>query len=441
MIAARMLTVVLLLIGTAAASAEDWPQWLGPKRDSVWRESGIVQSIPESGLPVKWRVPVGYGYSGPAVAGGKVFVPDYQLDSGRFFNSPGGVAELQGTERLVCLDERSGDVLWTYAYDQPYKLSYPGGPRSTPTVDGDRVYFLGAEGRLSCLNAANGDVIWSKTLNQEYNTKTPIWGHSSHPLIVGDLLTLIVGGPGSIAVAFDKRTGKEVWKALSGDEQGYSSPTLIEHAGVEQLLIWEPKNLHALNPQTGAVYWSLPFEPAFSMSVTVPRQEGNRLYVSGIGSVGGVIQLDDAQPGAKLLWKGNTRSAIYCCNSTPFIENGVVYGNDIDTSALIAADLSDGKRLWQTMHPTLGEVVGNPRHGTVFLVKHEDRFFLFNEKGDLILARLTPEKYEELGRFHVLAPTNEAFQREVVWSHPAFANRCVYARNDKEIVCVDLSAK
>ena len=125
-------------------------------------------------------------------------------------------------------------------------------------------------------------------------------------------------------------------------------------------------------------------------------------------------------------------------NSTPLVEDGMIYGVDCQSGSLIGARLADGQRRWETRKPTSGEG-RRQKQATAFLVKHEDRFFLFSETGDLILAKLTPEGYEELDRFHVLEPTGECFGRKVVWNHPAFAERCMFVRNDKELVCVDLS--
>jgi len=438
----RMMMFVLLSVGWFAVplSADDWPQWRGPQRDGVWRETGIRESIPKSGLPVMWRVPVALGYSGPAVANGKVFLADYEKTSGEIKNSPGGTVKLTGSERLRCFDLKTGKELWTTQYDQPYKLSYPAGPRCTPTVDGDRVYFLGAEGRLGCYRVSDGEEVWSKNLNDEYKTKSPFWGHAAHPLVHGDLLYCIVGGKGSVAVAFDKQTGKEVWRAIDAPEQGYCPPTLIEHAGVQQLLIWSPRTLNSLNPQTGDVYWSLPLQPQYGMSVAMPVKQGDKLFASGIGAVGKLFQLNDEKPDAKMVWEGNTKSALYSCNSTPLIVDGMIYGCDINTGALVGARLDNGKRVWSTTEATNGNPRGD-RHATAYLVQQGDHFWLFSETGDLILADLSPEGYDELGRFHVLEPTNEAFGRAVVWSHPAFAEKSIIARNDKELVRVDLSAK
>lgn len=434
----QLLTTILLLANCASTFADDWPQWMGEQRDGVWREPGVIDSIPASGLPVKWRVPVKLGYSGPAVADGKVFVMDYEPTDGEPKNDPGSAAQLSGNERLLCFDANTGKQLWKHSYPQPYSISYPGGPRCTPTVDGDRVYMLGAEGKLSCLKTSDGEVVWEKSLTETYKTKTAIWGYSSHPLIDGDLLYTIAGGDGSIAIALNKYTGEEVWRALSAGDQGYNSPTMIEHAGVKQLLIWTPASLNALEPTTGKVFWSLPLEPGFNMSIMGPRKSGSYLYASAIGNVSALMKLDDNKPGAKFVWKGKPKTSIFCSNATPFIDGEMLYGCDVETGALVGARLKDGKRLWQTTQAT-DKSKRRSRHATAFLVKHEDRYFLFNELGDLILAKLSPEGYQEEGRFHVLEPTNEAFGRGVVWSHPAYANRSLYARNDKELVCVDLA--
>jgi len=431
-------TVTILSLGQGPASADDWPQWLGPQRDSVWRETGIVDRFPAEGLAVKWRTPVGLGYSGPAVAGQRVVVMDYLPREGEVVNNPGARARLEGAERILCLDAATGEVLWTHAYDRAYDISYPGGPRCTPTVDGDRVYTLGAEGDLLCLALDDGRVIWSKDLKREYRTEAPFWGFASHPLVAQDLLYCLAGGEGSVVVALDKQTGAEVWRALSASSAGYCPPTMIEHAGTRQLLIWHPESLNALDPRTGEVYWSVPLKPGYEMSITAPRQLGNRLFASGIGSVAAMLQLEEAKPAAEVLWRGQVKNAVYSANATPFLEDGMIYGADCMSGALVCARMEDGERLWETFQPTSGD--RRASHGTAFLVKHADRFFLFSEKGDLILARLSPERYEELDRFHVLEPTNEAFGRDVVWSHPAFAHRCVFARNDKELVCVSLAA-
>jgi outer membrane protein assembly factor BamB len=371
---------------------------------------------------------------------------DYEHREGAISNAPNDRNALAGRERVLCLDAATGKLIWKHDYDCPYAISYASGPRCTPTVADGKVYSLGAEGNLFCLDAATGRVIWSKDLKKDYAAPTPLWGFCGHPLVDGNRLVCLVGGEGSVAVAFDKDTGRELWRALSASESGYCPPSIIESAGVRQLVIWDADKLNALDPATGTVLWSQPLKPAYGMSIMAPRvattSQGQVLFASGIGRVGALYTLAADKPGASIAWRGDPKSAMYCANSTPFIKDETLYGCDCETGFLTAVDLATGRRLWETGVPTLGDRRG--RHGTAFLVRQgdaaaDDRTWLFSETGDLILARLTPTAYEELGRAHLVAPTNECFGREVVWSHPAFANRCIFVRNDRELVCVSLA--
>lgn len=393
-----------------------------------------------------WRAPVGWGYAGPSVADGLVYVPDYQRSEGELMNSPGKAVTWKGKERLLCLDLETGKEVWKYEVSRDYTLSYPGGPRATPTVANGLVYFLGGMGHLTVLDAKTGEKKWEKDFQKEFGAGLPIWGFAAHPLVVGDTVYCLVGGEGSVVVAFEAKTGKVRWKALSaGKGQGYCPPSLVKAGGRDQLLIWHPEAINGLNPVTGEVYWSLPLKPIYGMSVMTPQQSGNFIFASGIGRVGALIELGEKEATAKIAWRGKPKTALYCCNSTPLIHDGVIYGSDIRSSMLVAARVRDGERLWSTMEPTVDkkEQKKGGSHGTVYLTRHEPsgNFWLVSENGDLILAKLSPEGYRELGRQHVLEPTNEAFGRPVVWSGPAFAGRSVLMRNDKELVRVDLSGK
>jgi len=429
----------LLLSGLTRG--EDWPQWRGPLRDGVWRESGVRSELPTGELPVRWRVPAGLGYAGPAVAGGKVFLFEYEKRAGTIKNDPGSRVRLEGLERLRCLDSATGDELWRHEYDRDYNVSYPSGPRCTPTVDGDRVYLLGAEGDLKCLRTGDGKVVWTKSFRKEYGVESPLWGHSAHPLVDGNAVYCLVGGEGSIVVAFDKRTGAEKWRALSAYEPGYCPPSMMEIGGRTQLVIFHPKAISGLHPDSGEVLWSVPIEPSYGMSIAQPLLAGKRLFASGYNnSVCFALPVGGKEP--EVLWAGTPKTSISSANASPIFDGEVIYGIDANDSALVAVDPATGERLWQTKVPTVGEG-SRGRHGTAFVVRQgeTDRYWLFNEQGDLILARLRATGYKELGRQRILEPTSEAFGRTVVWSHPAFAERAVFARNDKEIVCVELSAE
>ena len=441
----RLLPTLALLLAASGLHADDWPQWLGPQRDAVWRETGILEKFPASGPSVRWRTPIGGGYTGPAVADGRVYVLDRQLASGA--SNPGNAfarGEIPGTERVLSLDEASGKILWQHEYNCPYTISYAGGPRATPLVSGGKVYTLGAEGHLYCLDAAKGAVLWSREFKKDFDARTPTWGFAGHPLLDGNKLICLVGGPGSVAVAFDKDTGRELWRALSAREPGYCPPTLITAGGTRQLIIWHPESVNSLNPETGALYWSHPWTIRSGLSLATPRQAGDLLLLSSFYNSSHCFRLEAAKPAAELLWQGQRNSekntdTLHSLMSTPFIEDGHIYGV-CSYGQLRCLKLETGARLWETLAATTNDGK-EMRWANAFIVKNGSRFFLANEKGDLIIAHLTPAGYEEISRTHLLDPTNSDPRREVVWSHPAFANRCVFARNDREIICVSLSEK
>jgi len=228
---ARRLTVALCLgLSTIPASgtliADDWPEWRGSGRLGIWNETGIVDKFPPSGLTATWRTPIHAGYAGPAIAGGRVFVTDARP----------AAKPNQMIERALALDEKSGAVLWTREWETNYsglQLVYAIGPRATPTVDGDRVYVLGAIGHLLALDVQDGHVKWEKDFVKDFDAEIPSWGMAGAPLVDGDRLICLVGGePNAKVMAFDKVTGREIWRALSSDwEPGYGQPTIIEAAG------------------------------------------------------------------------------------------------------------------------------------------------------------------------------------------------------------------
>jgi outer membrane protein assembly factor BamB len=445
--------VLLLAAGSGIAQADDWPQWQGANRDSVWSESGVMRALPKVGPKVLWRTPIAPGFAGPAVADGYVFVTDRVLGKGAMnpidpFDNKMLIAS---SERVHCLDAKTGKEKWSRSYDCPYKISYPAGPRATPTISGGKVYTLGAMGDLRCLDAVDGTLIWSKNFPKDYAATVPKWGFCCHPLVYKDIVICIGGGEGSLVVAFDKDTGKEKWKALSAIEPGYSSPSLIKSGGKDQVVIWHAQAINGLDPESGKLIWSVPLEPAFGMSIMAPRQVGDRLFAAGIGGVGVVLKLEAEK--VTPIWheamvKGKEMIpkpiGLYPVNMSPFIENGIIYGAD-QPGMFRAVELDTGKKIWFTFKPVIGkeeeEDFRGAGSGTTFIVKNGDRFFLFSETGELIIAKLSKTGYEEISRAKLLEPTGVAFGRKVVWSHPAYANKCGYFRNDKEIICVSLAAE
>ncbi len=425
------------------ARADDWPQWLGPKHDAVWRETGILQTFPAGGPQVRWRTALGGGYAGPAVAQGRVYVTDRVLGANASNPSnPFQRAMIPGIERVLCLAEADGKILWKHDYECPYDVSYPAGPRTTPVVRDGKVYTLGAMGHLVCLQAETGQVIWSHDFRKDFAIEAPMWGFSAHPLLDGQKLICLAGGNGSTVVAYDKDTGKEIWRALSAKEPGYCPPVIIEAAGKRQLIVWHPESINSLNPETGQVYWSHPLTPAVrsGMTIPTPRQHGDLLFFSSFYNGSVMLRLASDKPAASLVWQSKKVSetdtdGLHCVMSTPFLEDGYIYGScSYGQFRCLKAD--SGERVWESLTPTGGK---QNRWGTAFVVKNGDRFFLFNELGDLLIAKLSPKGYEEISRAHLLEPTGTASGRAVVWSHPAFANRSILVRNDKEIISVSLA--
>ena len=443
------LFAVLLCFALASpAVADDWPQWLGPQRDGVWREQGVVEKFPPGGPPVRWRTPVGAGYSQPAVAQGKVYVTDRVLKPGAANpENPFDRRSVPGVERVLCLDAKDGKVLWQDEYDAPYTVSYASGPRATPAVTGGKVYTVGTEGHVRCYDAATGKVLWKGSLKLSDDAPTPIWGFSASPLVDGNKLICLADGVNAVAVAFDKDTGKLLWKSLTSREPGYCPPVIYEHGGVRKLILWHPKALAAVDPETGKELWSHPFEAENGLTVAMPRLTGDLLFVSSNYEGSRVLRLDPKDPKkATLLWKkggkgrDDANKTLYALMATPFVRDGHVYGVGKD-GGVSCLKLETGDMVWQDYAATTGEA-GPMMWATGFLIARGDaggRFYLFNEKGDLIEADLSPQGYKEVGRAHLIDATNTDARRAVVWSYPSFANRCVFVRNDKELACFSLA--
>ena len=403
---------------------------------------GIIETFPEKGPEVKWRVPVGGGYSGPAVANGRVYITDRMVDETK--KNPGehfDRSSIPGSERVLCLDEKTGNVLWKHEYDCAYTVSYPAGPRATPLIDGGKVYALGAEGNLFCMDAEKGKILWSTDFNEAYKIPTPLWGFAAHPLVDGNKLICVVGGSGSTAVAFDKNSGKEIWRALSAKEPGYCPPMIFEAQGKRQLIIWHPEAINSLNPETGEVYWSEKWDVRSGLSIPTPRLWKDHLFLTAFYNGARMYKFNEDKPGVTLVWSGRKSSetdtdTLHSIIPTPFIENDYIYGV-CSYGELRCLKAESGERVWETLAATTPDNK-KMRWANAFLIKNGDRFFVANEKGDLIIARLDPEGYHEISRTHLLDPSNHFPGRDVVWSHPAFANGNIYARNDKELVCANL---
>jgi len=427
-------------VAATAAHAEDWPEFRGKGRVGVWTEAGILDTFPKEGLKVLWRTPVRGGYAGPAVADGRVFVVDY-VETRR----------PRGTERALALDEKTGRILWTREWAVNYSgIRYAYGPRATPTVDGDRVYAASADGKLFCLDVKTGAVVWKKDYVADLGAHPESWGFpwgfSSAPIVDGPRLIALVGGaPNAAVVAFDKMTGKEMWRALSlkGD-LGVAQPIIITAGGARQLIIWLPHSLASLDPATGRTYWEQATKVGASMTVATPVQSGSLLFVSSFYNGGLMMVLDDKKPAATMLWQGKSENEIetdtlHSVTATPAVVGDHIYGicSYGQFRCLLA---KTGERLWESQAVTQEHA----RWAAGQIVRHGDRLFINNDRGELLIVKPSPQGYQEISRTHLIKPTTDPTNRRALvnvnWSHPAYANRRIYARNDEEIIAASLAA-
>jgi outer membrane protein assembly factor BamB len=412
-----MKTVIVLFLLALQVQGDDWPEWRGPNRDGVWHETIAIPAFPTNGLRISWRVPVGRGWSSPIVASGRVYLTDVEI------NPP------KAEERVLCLAESDGKLLWSRAYAAPYPEwafdPNAGGPRSTPIARAGKLYTLGATALLHCLNAANGASIWQKDLAKEYQL-AEFSGNTPCPLIEDDLLILyICGKPAACVVAIDKNSGKEIWRALD-DTFTYSSPIIITAAGKKQLIVWTQQGITSLNPKTGETWWRETINTPGDMAVATPVFSNPWLLVGGM-----MLKLDADKPAAEIAWPENraVSKRVLSNTSTALLQNGYIFAAKI-SGQMVCLGASTGKELWST-----NSITDLKNGSSIHITPTGDSVLLFTNEGNLIHARLSPEGYQEYSRAHLLDGTHSFNGRNVVWPPPAYANGHVFARNDKELVC------
>lgn len=433
-------SIVAVCLCMTPSAAQDWPQWNGPNRDGTTAKTVRI-ALPEQITPT-WVADVGLGYSGPVIQGDRLILTDYELESGTITNNAGKRDKLTGRERITCFNSKTGKQLWQHAYDRPYSVSYPSGPRATPTIFNNRVYALGSEGDLICLEMESGEVVWQVSFSDDFGAKTPLWGHAASPLVHESNLICMVGGEGSLVVALDLNTGEVQWKSLSSadNETGYCPPSIVNAGGTEQLMIWDPTTLHSLDPRNGKEYWSESVAPGYGMSILPPICKGDLLFVSGEKQTSAMFRLASDRPTAELLWRGGPKDALYLATSNAIWKGDYIYGADISSGALMCFEATTGDRKWQSSLPTSGSDRGRGgAHASAFLIDLGNDTLILSETGDLIHAALSPDGYQEISRFHALEPTSKTMGREVVWTYPALAGQNVYVRNDKRLVCFKIA--
>ena len=423
-----VVTGLLLFSGCHAQEGQEWPDWRGEGRNGVWNEKNIITEFPDKEIRLKWRIPLGSGYSGPTVSQGRLYVTDR-------------VTSPEEQERVRCFDSETGSELWTHTYACRYEgVGYQAGPRASVVIHEGLAYALGTMGHLHCLDAVTGQVIWEKDMNSEYEILMPTWGIAATPLIVDDKLILHIGGSNNACiVALDKKSGEEIWTA-SGDNASYTAPYVTTQAGRKVVVVWTGDHLNGLAPETGEIYWKIPFKIKLHMGISTPVRYENYLFVSAFFDGSLLAEISDTELTAKIKWQKsgeNERNtdALHCVINTAVIRDGYIYGID-SYGEMRCLELETGDRVWENT-----SAVNINRWANVHFVQNGEITWMFNEHGELIISRLSPEGFEEISRARLIEPTTGQLNRKgtgVTWTHPAFAGRHVYVRNDRELVCADL---
>lgn len=426
-------TKKLILIAAGAflftsLSSQEWPDWRGINRDGVWTETGILKKFPSSTIALKWSVPCGPGYSGPTVSGGRVYLTDR-------------IEKPEPKERVLCVDANNGKVIWTYSYSSQYgNVSYPNGPRASVVISEGKAYSLGTRGHLFCFDAKSGSVLWKHDLDREYQIIMPIWGVAATPLIFENKIILHIGGSkGASVLALDKNSGKELWRSMN-DKISYSAPVLIRQAGRPVVVVWTAENLCGLDPHTGKVFWKIPFSVRMGMGISTPVKYGDYLFVSCFYSGSLLVRLSHTTTTAEKVWLRAGESelktdALHCVINTPLIKDDYIYGVD-SYGELRCLKLQSGDRIWEDL-----TAVTKNRWANIHFIRNGQQTWMFNEHGELLITELSTRGLKIISRARLIEPTTGQLNRNgtgVTWSHPAFANRHVYARSDNRLVCAYL---
>ncbi|MGQ9562540.1 MAG: PQQ-binding-like beta-propeller repeat protein [Thermogutta sp.] len=410
--------------------ADDWPQWRGPNRDGIWRESGIIEKFPGPEVKLRWRAKISGGYSGPTVAEGRVFVTDR-------------VTEPEEMERVHAFDWRTGQSMWTFAYPCVYRnVTYRTGPRAAVTIHEGLVYALGTMGHLHCLDAKTGTLVWKKIAGEDWEINVPIWGVAAAPLVEGDLLIVQIGAADACVAALDRRTGELRWKALK-DPASYSAPIVINQAGRRVVVCWTGERLAGLDSATGKLLWEVPFtHPRWIDGIITPvwDPETHRLFISCFDGGALLLHVDPKNLVVETIWRRKgvneiQTDSLHILMGNPVLKDQWIFGVD-SYGQFRCLDARTGDRLWEDL--TLTSQV---RWGTLHMIQHQDRVWMFNDQGELMITKLNPQGVEVISKAKLLSPTRGQLSRGqgVTWSHPAFAYRHVFNRNDEELVCADLS--
>ena len=399
----------LLSVGLAGAfllpfstKGDDWPQWRGPERNGISKETGWLAKWPAEGPKKLWEVEVGKGYSSMSVSLGRIYT----------------MGNVNDTDAVSCFDAETGKPLWKHEY--PCPAEDPNGflgTRCTPTVDGDRVYTVSREGDFFCFNEETGNVIWSKDFKKDFGGVVPKWGYAGSPLIEKGWVLAEVSSPnGASVVAFDKLTGAVVWKN-GNDRAGYSSLIAFDNGGERCFAQFSTDHIIGRRMKDGSELWRLPWKTSYGVNAATPIIEGDQMFLSS-GYGFGCARLKIAPTGATEVWRNkNMRNH---ANSSVLVD-GNLYG--YDDSELKCLDWKTGEVRWATK-----------AYGKGSLMVADGKLILYGQNGLLGIAEASPEAFKPISSFQAMGGKN-------TWAPPVLANGRIYVRSLDKLAAFDVKGK
>ncbi len=406
----KMLVCIAILAIAAPLGATDWPNWLGPNRNGSSPETGLLTTWPQAGPKVLWKYPGGDGYSTVAIARGRA-ITQVQHD---------------GAEYVLMLDAVKGTKIWETKVAPAYKNAFGDGPRATPTIEGKSIYIYSPSGLLACLDFDKGDFKWSINLLTAFGGKKTDYGLSASPFVEGDLVYASPGGKGAGVAAFNKTTGKLVWKT-GDDKASYSSPMSVTVGGQKQIIFYTATGLLSVTPDTGKELWRVPWHTDYDCNICTPLLVGKDLLFvsSGEGNGCTLFKLSAAAP--EIAWESKGKKSVmlnYWANAV--VHDGHLYGVSGEfhekNMDLNCVDLKTGMLKWS-----------KKGIGKAAVTLADGHLWISTKKGDLVLVPANPLKYEEKGRITLLA--------EGCRTSPTIADKRLYVRDRQDIYCLDIAGK
>ena len=406
LIGGAMMLLLLSLVEAAAQTAGEWPQWRGPNRDGISKETGLLKEWPEGGPPLVWKTQgAGRGYSSFAVSGGRLYTMGLRNDR----------------EYVIAFDTATGKEVWATAQGNAFRNDRGDGPRGTPTVDGDKLYALGGNGDLASLDAKTGRVLWTMNVLQKFGGSNITWGISESPLVIGDKVLVNAGGPGASIVALNKKDGSLIWKSQS-DRAGYSSAITVEAGGTTQVVFFTSSRAVGLDLKDGRLLWDYPRAANNVANAATPIARGNRVFISSdYGNGGGLVEIKAGD-------KGLTAQEVYFTkdmrnhHSSSVLVGDHLYG--FSSSILTAMRFDTGEIAWKDRSVGKGSLVYADGH-----------LYCLSENGVVGLVEATPTGYREKGRFRI--PQDSL----PTWAHPVVAGGRLYLRDQDTIYSFDVKQK